>query len=160
VQRYNRLKIFAAVLLFGYATAAIVIKGALRHEREIFPLFSWSLYSTVPREAADYGVRILEVGGRTLNPPLLVEEARPRFPHANQRQLLMAVQSLGRALDGGDTEAVRAYRRLIERHHLRGRGVVHYEVIHRRFNTLARWRTGEFRTLRTVGRFSAEGDRP
>jgi hypothetical protein len=160
VERYNRLKIFAAVLLFGYAAAAVVIKAAIRHEREIFPLFSWSLYSTVPREAVDYGMRILEVDGRRLNPPLLVEEVRPRFPHANQRQLLMAVQSLGRALDGGNTEAVRAYRRLVERHHLRGRGVIRYEIVYRRFNTLARWTRGELKSVRAVATFSTEGGPP
>ncbi|MBI2902472.1 MAG: hypothetical protein HYY12_02645 [Candidatus Methylomirabilis oxyfera] len=160
MQRYNRLKIFAAVLLCGYAAAAVVIKGALRHEREIFPIFSWSLYSTVPREAAEYGVRIFEVGGETLNPPLFFEDARAFFPYVNQAQLFMTVQSLGRALESDNTEAIKTYRRLLERHHLRGRGVIHYEIVRRRFNTLTRWVTGEFRTLRTVGTFSTEGQRP
>jgi hypothetical protein len=137
--------------------AAVTIKATFRHEREVFPLFSWSLYSTVPREEADYGVRVLTVGGQALDPPLFFEDARSFFPYVNQSQLMMTVQLLGRALDSGNAEAVKRYRRLVERHHLRGRGVVHYEIVRRAFNTLARWATGKFRVVRSVGTFSMEG---
>lgn len=157
VQAYHRLKILAAVMLCGYALAAVAIKAAFRHEREVFPLFSWSLYSTVPREEADYGVRILAVGGQTVDPPLFFEDARSFFPYVNQSQLMMTVQPLGRALDSGNTEAAARYRLLLERHHLRGRGVVHYEIARRAFNTLARWTTGRFSVVRSVGTFSTEG---
>ena len=160
VQAYRRLKILAAVVLCGYAVAAVAVKAAFRHEREVFPLFSWSLYSTAPREEADYGLRIMEVGGGALNPPLFVEDAKTFFPYVNQAQLIATVQFLGRALDSGNTEAVKRYRHLLERHHLRGRGAVHYEIVRRRYNTLARWSSGEIKSVSTVATLSTDETAP
>lgn len=160
VPAYLRLKILAAVVLCGYAVAAVAVKAAFRHEREVFPLFSWSLYSTVPREAADYGMRILAVEGRRLHPPLFFEDAKSYFPHVHQAQLIATVQFLGRALDSGNTEAVKRYRRLLERHHLRGRGAVRYEIVRRRYNTLARWSSGEVKSVSTVATLSTNEAAP
>ena len=156
MQSYRSLKLLVAGILCGYAAAALVLKVTLRQDGEVFPLFSWSLYSTVHGEDADYAVRILSVAGEALDPPLFFQEARLFFAGTEPIAAFMTVQRLGDALEKRDADAVRAHRRLLEHHHLRGRGVVRYEIVRRTFNTLGRWSSGGFTSVRTVAVLSTD----
>jgi len=160
MQRYRRLKILAAALLCGYAAAALVLKLTLRRDAEVFPLFAWSLFSTVPAEDTDYAVRILSIGGEVLEPPLYFQQARFFFEGTDSIAAFMTVQRLGDALKAGDAAAIAAHRRLLERQYLRGRGVVRYEIVRRTFNTLTRWSSGGFRSVRPVAALSTAGAGP
>lgn len=160
MQSYRRLKLLVAALLCGYAAAALVLKVTLRRDGEVFPVFSWSLYSTVPGEDTDYAVRILSVGGKALDPPLFLQEARSFFTGTEPTAAFMTMQRLGDALEKRDADEVKAHRRLLEEHHLRGQGVIRYEIVRRRFNTLARWSSGGFTSVRTVAVLSTDGAGP
>ena len=160
MQSYRRLKLLVAAILCGYAAAALVLKVTLRREGEVFPLFSWSLYSKVPGEDADYAVRILSVAGAALDPPLFPQEAQSFFTGTEPSAAFMTMQRLGEALEKRDADEVKAHRRLLEEHHLRGRGIIRYEIVRRRFNTLARWSSGGFTSVRTVAVLSTDGAGP
>ena len=156
MQAYRRVKALVAVVLCGYAVAAVVLKASLRHEAEVFPVFAWSVFTTVPAENAEYALRILAVAGDALDPPRFYEEVPSFFPESQRVEVFWIAQRLGRALDSGDVERIRAHRLLLERQHLRGRGTLQYEIVHRTFNTLARWSTGQFKSIRPLATFSTE----
>lgn len=146
----RRRERIAAALLCGYAAAALVIKAARPVDGEIFPLFSWSLFSTVPAQDENYGVRLLAVRGAPLATPTFFEEARGLVAEPESIAAFMTVQRLGVALSTDNARDAAAARRLLERHHLRGLDDVRYEVVRRRFDTLERWSTGALRSSEVV----------
>lgn len=121
--------------------------GFLTHSRfggrEIFPVFSWALYSEAPAVEVQYAARLLEIDGRVLSPP--VELLTTRAFHAGPDYWLDAgtVAAFGRALDEGDTARAGPLRDLVEGNVLPGRKT-RYEMVRRVYDPLARRATGSY----------------
>lgn len=135
-------RIALPLLLLFYAAG-----GFLTHTqflgREIFPLFSWSLYSGAPRVESQYTARLLEVDGRPLTPPVDLM-ATPGFHRGPDYWRDAGVlDGFGAALEARDRERVAAFRCLVESNILLGDGI-RYEIVKRTYDPLARRTTGAF----------------
>ena len=137
--RRRSLHLLVCLVLFGYTvistTASFAIGGIKAHpSRELFPFFTWSLFSWVPETRQLYVVEITRLGDQTFDPPIAMEDV-PRF--ADRATLAYkAIQALGRA--GGTDPARRA---TFEGRYLRGEDVA-YRLLRVRFAPLERWQTG------------------
>jgi hypothetical protein len=140
----------------GVVYAAIVGVQVARQPsdpQEIFPFYTWALFSRVPGpEVTGYGVRLIEVDGTRFDPPLPIELAEGRALHTPTIET--QIQELGAAIEEGRPLVVERLRRRFEESALRGRDAT-YVVTWRRWDVrdrftcrcdiewreLARWET-------------------
>jgi hypothetical protein len=127
--------------------AFYAIAGFLTHTQflghEIFPLFSWSLYSGAASNESMYTARLLEVERRSLVPPMDVMET-PAFHRAPDYWRDAGVlNAFGEALEAGDRARAAAFRCLVESNVLLGDSI-RYEMVKRTYDPLARRATGSF----------------
>lgn len=141
MQAYRNLR--AGVTLFfiayfGGGLATELVPGG----REVFPVFSWFLFTKTPNVRAQYGLLVREAGGRELNPPRLYEEADGfvSAPRAIAAQTLF--QEIGAALKQGNESEVRRLRRLLEATYLPL--PARYDLVWVRYDPMVRWKTGAF----------------
>lgn len=143
---------------WGFATLALLYflvgNGAwLWGNREIYPIFSWDLFSYVPNEVVDFGLRITKTGNTELEPPLYFEAAVDLLPDAQSIVAYTNIQALGAAIRAGQPVELAADR--VAALHLYPLLPVEYEIVQRRYAPLDRWRTGAVRSEELLGAFRA-----
>ena len=169
-------------LIFVFLIVAYTIISCFApiDDRELFPFFNWSLFTNVPTDRYDYGIRILAIGDKTLPEPLYLEEAgKWLFPEPSYleeagktRSVLKyrtvddithrAIEIFGKAAKGEGKEGMASARRGFER--CLGRfercleEQVRYELVHRKFSLSCRFRKGEFIWEKVLGEFK-EGEK-
>ncbi len=133
-------RLFAGVL--GLMLFAGVSGQFFNARHELFPFYSWCLFSLVPQpDAAIFELLIHEApAGRVLDPPVASRKAHEgliRSPHSVD--LFRTVQELGRAAQARDAAACDRLRAAVERR-FRVAGPVRYEIVRQTFdNAMARW---------------------
>lgn len=142
----------AVLILLGTAFCAGVAAGALSEDGEFFPLASYSLFSIVPGVKTEYGVRILEYGGRHIDPPLLYQKASELGIECDSINAFYLVQRMGMAYTRGRVAAAERWRHLFERDFFND--TVQYEIVLLRYDPLERWATGRIRSMTPVGLFA------
>jgi len=141
------------LVLVGYAVistgASFAIGGAKTHpSKELFPFFTWSLFSWVPDVRHLYVVEITRLNGETFDPPLEMQEI-PQF--ADRTTLAYkAIQELGRS--GGSDPDKRA---TFEARYLKGQAV-DYRIVRNSFEPLERWHTGQDSSIEVLAEFSVD----
>lgn len=96
---------------FLAACVAVGLLGALTKRREIFPLYSWFLFSLVPTRTVAFDVLVREAGGRAYDPPVSYRRVTESFRNPHSIVAYRAVQDLGRAVETGqETDAARLRR--------------------------------------------------
>lgn len=138
----------------------VAVGGNLFHPQgEVFPVFSWSLFSQVHNPARGVELEILEIDGERLAEPRGFFTLRERFAHAarNNMDVNKAVVSFMTRLRAG--EDTTRLRRRIEEVYLGEAERVRWQVSVVAFDPLERHRSGAI-----LGRHvlfdSAEGARP
>lgn len=141
--------IVVAVLVYG--TVAIV--GRWTALGEIFPFFSWDLFTVIPGQEVRATIYLVAVDGREFEEPL------PFFETEHVRGSRVTVSRLAGQL----TEALRrdpnrasVLREGLEGNHLPRR--VEWSLVHERFDPVERWRSGELLDAWEVARFSTVDD--
>ena len=154
-RRANRVLLAAA----GIYILIALTRHSVPQREEIFPFASWSLFSKVPNEIHDYGLRVLEMDGRVMNPPIDYEASYPRFTSSDPHMARACIQQLGQAVKSRDAAEVARVRTYLESLHLRGHKQVKYELLDRRWDPLERWNEKKFRSLKVMATFqSGQGD--
>lgn len=141
MKRYRRTQWGILGIVVIYTAVSLATKGW--SGEEFFPFFNWSLFSTVPNEKHDYGLRITAVDDTQLEPPLYFEAADQWFAEANNIVAYNAIQDYGKAVRQGEAEAIAKIRPFIETLYLEDKAV-QYEVVRRTYTPLERWREGTF----------------
>lgn len=149
-KRLSRLYAAFPLLLAVYVPLAFTpyfIPG-WKGQKEIFPFFSWDLFSLVPqREMTDYSVRIVAVDGVRLPKPVFYAEAGSRVENAGSITAYRHQQSMGRAAAKQDEAALAKLVDSFESNHLlRGR-TYDYELVQRHYDPVARWRKRQYHEL-------------
>lgn len=139
-------------------SAAFSISGPSTHpSRELFPFFTWSLFSKVSDRRTEYHIEVLALDGQRLDPPLDMRriDAFPAF--ADTRSLgYKALQNLGGTLSEGAADADDKRARFAARFF--GRHDVDYRINRHGYNPLERWRAGPAGDdVEEIGRFLHEG---
>jgi hypothetical protein len=138
-------------LVLVYAVAGVVSQKLVPGVDEIFPFFSWSLFSGVPNRVDDYTILIDEQDGRTLDPPVELLRAPASIAMGNRSIARKVIQNLGSAQESGDTAEAARLARVLESEYLRGR--VRYRLVFERYEPLVKWKTGADEERRVVARF-------
>lgn len=97
-----------AVLSFLILYACAGFLANLAPRGEVYPFFSWSLFSAIPNQIKMYTIEISRIGNTYYDPPLLFSETKFLFDRIGQSptQYLGPIQGLGYAIDErGDIEA-------------------------------------------------------
>lgn len=137
---YRRCQII--ILAFFCLSIVVGITGTFTSRREIFPLFSWFLFSLVPGKSTGYDILIKEVQGRPVTPALPYRQATQFFSSGHSVVIYRAIQELGKAVKENDEDAVKVLRTSIEKFFYMK--PVQYDLVKIHFqNPLQRWRTQE-----------------
>lgn len=156
------MKFFGAAGMLIYVvlstTAAFTITGPSTHPtRELFPFFTWSLFSRIVDVRKEYHLSVFTLDGQTFHPPVDMRrlDAFPQF--SDSRSLRhKALQNLGNAVENDDGDSATQRQRFAARFF--GRHSVDYTISRHEYNPLERWRAGPLReSVEIVGRFSYEG---
>jgi hypothetical protein len=107
---------------------------------EIYPVFSWTLFSKVPQERIAWGLRIVAYNGQVLDSPLFYEEADGIVSDPRSISAQYAIRRMCRAELAGNAREVKDARRLLEQTYL-ATGI-RYELVRVRYDPLTRWRSG------------------
>ena len=147
--------IFYAVLS---TSAAFVITGPSTHpSRELFPFFTWSLFSKVSDSRREYHIAITALDGRIFDPPVDMRSIDVFPNYSDSRSLgYKALQNLGRSLSrdakGSDLDRERFSARFFGDHD------VDYQINRHGYNPLKRWREGPSSDeVELIGSFSYKG---
>ncbi|MEM8947829.1 MAG: hypothetical protein AAGA21_03320 [Pseudomonadota bacterium] len=158
----RQLQLFGAAGLVFYAilstSAAFVIAGPSTHpSRELFPFFTWSLFSKVSDARREYHIAILALNGTTFDPPVDMRSIDVFPSYSDSKSLgYKALQNLGRSLskdaEGSDLDRERFAARFFGAHD------VDYQINRHSYNPLRRWREGPSSDeIKLIGDFSYEG---
>ncbi len=111
---------------------------------EHFPVFSWSLFSSVSDEISRVDVEITALDGKSLPQPTRFFDLPGEFSAAKRRDVAMLklVYKAYFKLVGGDKDAFQDLRRVLESVYLADRDMVAYRLVLVRFNPIERYRNG------------------
>lgn len=148
--------VLVALVYGGFVTRDSVQAFHNRHERETFPFFRWSLFSTVPDPYYTiYTLRFTELDGAPVEPMYLDESMVPDRDSAGMQALIARIAVAAMEWRFDDAEHLRA---VLESRYLDQVGSARYEVV-RQVVSLDEWRTCEcFTTEEVVAVFTL--DRP
>lgn len=123
--------------------------------RELFPLSSWFLFKRVPYQVRGYEIRIRELQGRALDPPVAFNAADGlvRMPHSTAPYKI--IQQLGESIRRGRRDEAMRQRQLLERNFLPP--ATRYEIVELIYAPVERWRDGRVETI-PLAEFTAEPD--
>lgn len=150
-----------AILIFFIAYSVVQCTGHYGSpNREFFPVFSWSLFTSVVNPRVDLKIEILRIGEVEFPEPINYFELSEYFDRAKGRSssvLKSAHRVLRRYRE--DPAAAETDRRVFERAYLGDQRQVEYQFVVLTFDPVARWRTGAVIDRRVMARFSTEGTR-
>lgn len=155
---YKYFRALLVALLVLYWGAGYYYSKSFAGER--YPFFSWFVFSRIPpRYETEDSIRLLELNGARLSPPLLLKDAyRENYfakgPGLSISQYRFLARSLGSAVGRKNEELVRRYRTEIE-NGLLGNTVV-YEVVRVRYDTIEFWKSGAVQSVEPLATFTVE----
>jgi hypothetical protein len=130
---YRILRGWVAIFLVGYFVLGL--GTAMLPQQEVFPLYSWFLFPSVPGRQTRYALRLEEPQG-----PLLYQEAEGFVANPHSVTVDELVQQLGLAVKQGRVNEQQRIRQVLEKNHLPSS--CRYELVTITFDPLIRWRTG------------------
>lgn len=151
----------AGLVVFFVSYVAIALMGyRFSQYGEYYPVFSWSLFSRVYADQAQWELVVRRVGERDFNPPVPYHTLRGDFNLARSRDsgAIKAAKRLVRALVSAPQD-VAAQKAMFERQVLDGISGVDYEIRYVRFRPLDRWHEGTIIGFDSYGRFTS-GEKP
>lgn len=122
------------IVLIGYS--AIPLPG-----NEIFPFYSWTMFSLVPAQESEYVVLITEFQGKPVRPPQEFQRAGDMVVNHASIVAYRDIQNMGLAYEANDSKLFQHYQSLFEQNYLLPQ--THYELDKTTYDPLTRWRTGK-----------------
>ena len=81
---------------------------------EIFPIYSWDLFSYIPNLSIDYGLKINAIDGTYLDQPIYFQDAKDIFNNTESIIAFNVIQTLGEAIEINNLEKAEELRLQIE----------------------------------------------
>lgn len=129
--------------LFGMLTALL---GA----KEIFPFFSWSLFSFIPNENREYAIIVYEYDGIIVSPPQLFQqlfqEAKGIIRQSDSIIAHNLIQDFGNAYEGNEIRKAEKIRKLFNANFIKT--PAQYSLIRIIYNPIERWKTGKYEFIK------------
>ena len=132
-------------MIVAYIATAVCLRLVF-DTKEIFPIFSWSLFSVIPTSPhEDIGVLVTEIDGNPLNPYADFMTAKNLFSQAGSIEAYYVIQRLGKAVLAQDDQTENSSRRLLEGQYVDGfKSNLKYRIVKRRYDPIERWKNGSF----------------
>lgn len=150
---YRRYLLIFLCAVCVYAPTSTLLWA--RYQYELFPFAPWELFSHVPNQHHDFGMRILAVDGQPLDGAPYLETLKGIAGEPYSINAHTTIQTLGQHLENGDMTSAADARTLLEGRYLAG-AVVVYAIYARDSFPLARWRNEGFIHEVELARFSTE----
>lgn len=145
-------------VLFASAYVIVALYGNLTTSfREIFPIFSWSLFSNIPANASRLDVVITGIGDEQLEPAYyydMGDEFRPA--KARNASFFKAARRLMLAIESGDAELIDSIRRTFESNYLADQSHVRYKLVVTRSDPIERWRGQAPEIVEVIAEFETD----
>lgn len=143
MKQYRRTQISILICLILYPIIALSTIGL--PQRELFPFFSWELFSYIPADTiTSYGIRFSSANSAPLEQPIYFEEAKHLTPHADSVDAFVTIQTLGNAIAQNEPEKITATRHLMQSTYFGDLTAAEYEIVRRRFDLLERWQHNRY----------------
>ncbi|MEM9773443.1 MAG: hypothetical protein AAF902_02605 [Chloroflexota bacterium] len=149
---YVFLKKFVPFIVILYFIVGNFTWGVYR--LEIFPVFSWELFSLVPNLEVDYGLKVNAINNEALETPAYFQDLSNDFSEAKSITAFFVIQDLGEAIEADDNESVQKLRHQIETTYLSEKNQVEYIIVKRSYYPIKRWRTGAFEMEAEIERYA------
>lgn len=147
-------RVFPYLLVCGYAAMAVLVKppGNLP---ELFPFFSWSLFSTSSDHRTDVTLRVRSVDGRPLAEPTLFYHLKDTFAAARDKdpRLMKLLDRLAVAIRSADTRTADHLREVVELTFMREVAAIDYDLVLVSYNPIERLRSGAIDSVQVVASF-------
>jgi len=150
---YRKIKILIFVTLMSYAMVGVILQLFVSGRNEIFPIFSWALFSKVPNNRIDYNVQITSVNNKKLVLPVYYNNSSKWFSNAKSINAYYVIQKLGYAVTSGDENRIHSVRKYFEPLYMGDVKSVNYKVVQRTFDPLRLWKFGETDSIKTLDSF-------
>jgi hypothetical protein len=125
--------------------------------REVFPVYSWFLFSLVPQHQTRYALLLREVRGESLDQPRYYEEADGLVPAPHSVIMYELVQQFGGAVESHQNEQAQRLQKLLESNFLPP--ATRYDLVKTTFDPLTRWKTGQ-QQVEHLNTFATPGGQP
>ncbi len=104
-------------------------------QTELFPIYSWDLFSYIPAHTSEFAIRITVINGETLDPPLYFNEATRYVPAAKTIEAFALIQRFGNAIytNNGDAALLQQQFESLYLQHL---ATVNYDLVIRTFDAI------------------------
>jgi hypothetical protein len=155
MREYRCIRNGVTMFLAAYFVGGLLT--LLLPQREIFPVYSWFLFSLVPQSGPQYGLMLTEVGGKKLVSPRLYQQAETWIDAPHSETAFSLVQQFGAAVEHHDANAKR-FRDLLEHNWLPPR--THYELVVINADPIARWKRGEYEVTQHLEAFITPEAKP
>ncbi|OGI62788.1 hypothetical protein A2818_00895 [Candidatus Nomurabacteria bacterium RIFCSPHIGHO2_01_FULL_40_12] len=155
MKEYKQLQKFIIGFLIFYFIAGLSTEVFLPgREKDIPMFFSWFLFSHTPDEksSSQYAVRILEFNDKTLNPPILFNEAYGIVDNPGSPKARALIRKLGPVTMMGTGRESEQLRKLFEQVYLPA--PIRYELLFITYDPIQRFKTGEFISIKKLGEFT------
>ena len=116
----------------------IGIGSQLLIKREIFPIFSWFLFSRTPNQETHFKIVIYKHNNQTLNPPISFHQAPQSIAQSGVISATFVIDKLGNSYLQGKQEDIKKQRQILENNYLNGN--VEYELIRESFDPIKKWK--------------------
>ena len=149
---YWTVKTIVLVVFVAYAMMAMSLRGSVQ---DVYPVFSWMLFSFIPNPNQDYAMEILEAGSMRYDPPLKFSQSKGLFEKIQHSPTEYAprVDRLGQALARNDVEEAARVREELEV--IFGNEAFRYQIFMIYADPVEYWKTGSYRVIRMLGEFSS-----
>ena len=151
IRRFDGVRLRQNGFLLLFLTYILIASAGLKfHERrEIFPFFSWSLFTFVTDKPWRYEIEISRIDDTLYDPPANYYDLSNVFPQARARSsnVWKAAASLAQAT-AKELPSLAQVRTTFENRYLSGTGSVDYRVVIVIYDPLERLRSGE--TLKKI----------
>ena len=135
----KKLKSFLEIVLISYFLMGIGMQ--LSFGRELFPIFSWFLFSRTPNRAVNFTIIIYTHNGRELTPPISFHKAPKSIADSESINANSVIKKLGNSVLQGSESQIIKNRKILERNYMYGN--IEYALIKETYDPIQKWKYNE-----------------
>ena len=134
-------KLLTVSLIIASAYMLIAFETHPRRNQEVFPFFSWSLFSYSGAEREDFTLAIIALDGEALDHPTIATDMMDRLPRLKRdSRFRKIIWRWASAIYLDDSEEEAAMRDIIETRYFAEYDSVRYQLVQTQYEPLKRYR--------------------
>jgi hypothetical protein len=151
--RYEAQKTMIALVFTVYIASSVVLEYHF-HGKEMYPVFSWSLFSIIPNPTTELTIRVRELDGIQYDPPLTFQDLSFLFAKVggSPTQYTLIIARLRHAIENNSQEGIDRERVHLEA--LFGEGSFQYDLVKITYDPLEFMRTRKPSAEQYIASFS------